>query len=331
MIRIFFLLIALFIFSNRVGAQDVYRVTADKLRVRETNDLKSKIVGFIPQNEKVSVLDASNPKFYKVKFKNGQGWVSKDFLEKVSTAPQPAAQQTSAPATSTPQQSTVNTDSASDVIYRVTADNLRVREKADPKSKVIGFLPENENVAVIDSTDTSYFKIKVTNGQGWVSKEFLTRVSPVKVAVQKPAVSVEVPRIDKDYSSIIFFVIVALIMGTILYFIFKYSNQNKILIGISAMVVLIVIYFCFVTFIKEKTVSGIYVSDSETQYQSFDFGTDDSVTVKDVYADSTFKSKYVIDGDMIKMYDQQNLILLLIRDDNTLIGEGFTRGTFNKK
>jgi len=331
MIRILFLLTALFIFSNRVSAQDVYRVTADKLRVRQTNDLKSKVIGSIPQNEKVSILDASNPKFYKVKFKNGEGWVSKDFLEKISTAPKPTAPQTSAPSSATPPPSTTTADSTNDVIYRVTADNLRVREKADPKSKVIGFLPENENVAVIDSTDASYFKIKVTNGQGWVSKEFLTRISPVKAVVKKSAVAVEIPKIDKDYSSIIFFVIVALIMGTILYFIFKYSSQNRFLIGISAIVVLIVIYFCFVTFIQEKTVSGLYVSDSETQYRSFDFGANDSVTVKDIYTDSTFKSKYVIEGDMVKMYDQQNLILLLIRDENTLIGEGFTRGTFNKK
>lgn len=329
MTKILFLLCALTFVSLNGDAQDMYRVTADKLRVRESKDQKSKIVGFIPKNENVDVLDASDTKFYRVKLKNGEGWVSKDFLEKIAApanAPAQAANNTAAATPSAQPATAANAD-----LYRVTADNLRVREKADPKSKVIGYLPENENVAVLDSTNTSYFKIRVTNGEGWVSKEFLVRVSPVKAATQQSTVAVEVPKIDKGYSNIIFFAIVALIMGTILYFIFKYSNQNKLLIGFSAIIVLVVIYFCFVTFIKEKTVSGVYVSDSETQYKTFDFGTHDSVIVKDAYTDSTFTSKYVIDGDMIKLYDQQNMILLLIRDDNTLIGEGFTKGTFMKK
>ncbi|RZK20463.1 MAG: SH3 domain-containing protein [Pedobacter sp.] len=310
MTRIFFLLIALFLFSNEINAQDTYKVTADQLRVRASSDPKSKVIANISQNKTLTVLDASNAKFYKIKLKKGEGWVSKDFVQKISApTPQPSTAQP-APAT---QSST--TAASADVIYRVTTDNLRVRQKADPKSKVIGYLPESENVAVIDSADASYFKIKVTNGEGWVSKEFLVRVTPVKAAVQKPAVSVEVPSIDKDYSNIIFFVIVALVMGTILYFIFKYSNQNKILIGISAIIV----------------VSGTFVSDSETQYKTFDFNTNDSVIVKDTYTDSTFTAKYVIEGDMIKLYDQQNMILLLIRDENTLVGEGFTRGIFMKK
>lgn len=323
MTRIFFLVIALFIFSSQLMAQDLYRVTADKLRVRQTKDANSKVIANIIQNEKVTVLDASDAKFYKIKLRNKEGWASKDFLEKIpaatSTAPSNAAQPNT---TATPSE---------DVIYRVTTDNLRVRQKADPKSKVTGYLPENENVAVIDSTNANYFKIKVTNGEGWVSKEFLVRVSPVKAVVKKNAVSVEVPKIAKDYSNIILFVIVALVFGTILFFIFKYSNQNKILIGISAIVVLIVVYFCFVTFIQPKTVSGTFVSDSDTQYKTFEFKANDSVVVKDTYTDSTFTAKYVIEGDMIKLYDQQNMIMLLIRDEQTLVGEGFTRGTFTKK
>jgi len=216
-------------------------------------------------------------------------------------------------------------------MYRVKADKLNVRETNNPKSKVIGFIRENENVAVLDSTDAKYFKVKVTNGEGWVSKEYLVKIATAPKSVQeKTPGSVEIPKVAKDYSNAIFFSIFALIMGIILFFIFKYSKQSKILIGLSTIVVLIVGYFCFVTFIKEKTVTGSFTNDSDAQYQSFDFKTSDSVIVKDVYADSTFTAKYVIEGDMIKLYDQQNMILLLIRDENTLIGEGFTKGTFKK-
>jgi len=327
MTRIFFLLFTLSIFSNRVIAQDIYRVTADKLRVRETSDPKSKVISNVPQNENIIVLDASNDKFYKIKLKNGEGWVSKEFVQKVAQAPAPHASSTES---KTPQQNT--TAVTANVIYRVTTNNLRVRAQADPKSKVIGYLPENENVAVIDSSNTSYFKIKVTNGEGWASKEFLVRVSPVnKPAIKESPVSASVPQEAKDYASIIFFVVVALILFTILYFSIKYASGNKVLIAFSVIIILVIGYFCFITFIQAKVVSGTFSSNEDVQYKNFNFKSKDSVTVTDAYADSVFTSKYVIDGDMIKLYDQQNTIMLLIRDENTLIGEGFTRGTFSKK
>ena len=216
-------------------------------------------------------------------------------------------------------------------MYKVKADKLRVRETNDPKSKIIGFIPQNENVAVLDSSDAKYYKIQVTNGQGWVSKDFLEKIASTNKPTIKAPTAIAVPKTVNNYSNLIFFLVVALIMGVILYFVFKYSKQNKILIGFASIVVLVVIYFCFVTFIKEKVISGVYVNDADAQYQSFDFKSKDSVVVKDIYTDSTFTTKYTIDGDMIKMYDQQNTILLLIRNESTLVGEGFTKGNFSKK
>ncbi|WP_421942769.1 SH3 domain-containing protein [Pedobacter sp.] len=324
MSKILFSFFAFVLLSVQLFAQDTYRVTADELRVRATNDQKSKVIGSIPHNENVTVLDASNAKFFKVKFKKGEGWVSKDFLEKVATQtanPQQPAE---------PAQNTNTTTSVTEDMYRVTTDNLRVREKADPKSKVIGYLPESENVAVIDSTNTSYFKIKVTNGEGYVSKEFLVRVSPVKKA-DAPTVAPSVPKTNQDNSKIIFLVVVAVLLITILFFIFKYAKGNKVFISVVTLIVLVTGYFCYITFLKEKTISGQFATTEDVQYKSFDFKSKDLVTVTDIYTGSSFSSKYVIEGDMIKLYDQQNSILLLIRDDNTLIGEGFTRGTFTKK
>ncbi|MFC1222833.1 SH3 domain-containing protein [Pedobacter sp. BG31] len=325
MTRIFFLLIALSFFANRLSAQDLYRVKADQLRVRESSNPKSKIIGNIAQNEKITVLDASDAKFYKVKFKNREGWVSKDFVEKIAPAAKPTTPQTTAAQPDAAPQTT-NTD-----MYRVTVDDLRVRQQADPKSRIIGYLPKNENVAVIDSSNTSFYKIKVTNGEGWVSKEFLIRISPVKAKVEKTGITASVPLEKKDYTNIIFFAVVALILITILYFSVKYASGNKFLIGFSVIVILVIGYFCYITFIQAKVVTGTFASNEDIQYKTFNFKSKDSVTVTDAYTDSVFTSKYVIDGDMIKLYDQQNTIMLLIRDERTLIGEGFTRGTFTKR
>jgi len=326
MTRILFLFFALFIFSSTVNAQDIYRVKADKLRVRESSDPKSKVIGNIAQNENITVLDANNAKFYKVKFKSGEGWVSKDFVEKTAPVAKPSTPQANAAQPNTAPQAAISND-----MYRTTTDDLRVREKADPKSKIIGHLPNGENVAVIDSSNTSFYKIKVTNGEGWVSKEFLIRISPVKAAVEKTPISASVPQENKDYTNIIFFVVVALILITILYFSIKYASGNKFLIGFSVLVILVIGYFCYITFIQSKIVTGTFASSEDIQYKTFTFKSKDSVTVTDAYTDSIFTSKYVIEGDMIKLYDQQNTIMLLIRDDQTLIGEGFTRGTFTKK
>ncbi|WP_145860478.1 SH3 domain-containing protein [Pedobacter suwonensis] len=325
MTRIFFLLIALSFFANRLSAQDLYRVKADQLRVRESSNPKSKIIGNIAQNENITVLDASDAKFYKVKFKNREGWVSKDFVEKIAPAAKPTTPQTTAAQPDAAPQTT-NTD-----MYRVTVDDLRVRQQADPKSRIVGYLPKNENVAVIDSSNTSFYKIKVTNGEGWVSKEFLIRISPVKAKVEKTGITASVPLEKKDYTNIIFFAVVALILITILYFSVKYASGNKFLIGFSVIVILVIGYFCYITFIQAKVVTGTFASNEDIQYKTFNFKSKDSVTVTDAYTDSVFTSKYVIDGDMIKLYDQQNTIMLLIRDERTLIGEGFTRGTFTKR
>jgi uncharacterized protein YgiM (DUF1202 family) len=327
MTKILFLFFALTIFSTSVNAQDIYRVTADKLRVRATKDSKSKVIGSISKNENLTVLDAGDAKFYKIKLKNSEGWVSKDFVEKIAQAAKPAT-----PQANTPQQSATTPTATSNDMYRTTTDDLRVREKADPKSKIVGHLPKNENVAVIDSSNTSFYKIKVTNGEGWVSKEFLVRISPVnKPAADKTTVAASVPLQTKSYTNIIFFAVVALILITILYFSIKYASGNKFLIGFSVIVILVIGYFCFITFIQEKIVSGTFASTEDIQYKTFNFKSKDSVSVTDAYRDSIFTSKYVVEGDMIKLYDQQNTIMLLIRDDHTLIGEGFTRGTFTKK
>ncbi|RZL31398.1 MAG: hypothetical protein EOO96_16200, partial [Pedobacter sp.] len=131
-------------------------------------------------------------------------------------------------------------------IYKVTADKLNVRETKDPTSKKVGFVPQNENVQVLDSTDAKFFKIKVTNGEGFVSSGYLTRVSPMPAKqIQAPKVIVE-QKVGKDNSKTIFIAFVVLIMFASLFLIFKFLN-NKILAGFFAVIVLGVGYLSYLT------------------------------------------------------------------------------------
>jgi hypothetical protein len=214
-------------------------------------------------------------------------------------------------------------------MYKVTADKLRVRATNSTDSKIIGFIPQNENVQVLDSTDAKYFKVKVTNGEGWVSSEFLTRVSPMPVKkADAPKVMVQ-QHTSKDNSKTIFIAFVAIIMLGSLFLIFKFLN-NKILMVLTTCVVLAVGYLSYLTFIVEKSVAGKYFNHGDGDYNSFEF-KNNNVIIEDAYMDTLITTKYTVEGDMIKFKQQENTIMLLIRDDNTLVGEGFTRGTFTKQ
>ncbi len=214
-------------------------------------------------------------------------------------------------------------------MYRVTADKLNVRETKDPSSKKIGFVPQNENVAVLDSSDSKYFKIKVTNGEGWVSKDYLQRISPAPIKQAQAVATAPNPAIEKDQSNIVFIILAVLVMIILLFIIVKYV-PNKAFMVFSSITVLIIGYFFYLGFIMEKVVSGKYVTDSDAQYQSFDFKSKDSVVIQDSYLDSSSTTHYTVEGDVIKFKQQENTFILLIRDDSTLIGEGFTKGIFKK-
>lgn len=215
-------------------------------------------------------------------------------------------------------------------MYKVTADRLRVRETSSIDSKIIGFIPQNENVAVLDSSNSKYFKVKVTNGEGWVSSEFLTRVSPAPVQKAQPKVVEARSTEIKEDSNIAFIVIVTVVLLTMLFLIFKFLMHQKVLMVFATITVIGIGYLCFNMFLVQKTISGKFTSDSDTQYLSFDFKSKDSVVIQDTYADSLFTAKYTIEGEMIKFKQQENTILLMIRDNQTLIGEGFTKGVYNK-
>lgn len=215
-------------------------------------------------------------------------------------------------------------------IYKVTADNLRVRASSSLDSKITGFIPQNENVMVLDSSNAKYFKVKLTNGEGWVSSEYLTRISPPavkKVEVTKPMVLTPT---GKDHSKTIFIVLAVTVMLALLFIIFKFLN-NKVFMALATLIILGVGYLFYLTFVMEKSVAGKYMGSADAEFKSFEFKPNKTVVVEYANTDSIGTTDYSIEGDMLKFKQQENTILLLVRDSNTLIGEGFTRGTFSKK
>lgn len=216
-------------------------------------------------------------------------------------------------------------------LYKVTADQLNVRETNSPNSKIIGFIPQNENVMVLDSSNANYFKVKLTNGEGWVSSKYLSKIASaptIKKAVAPKTVIA--PLANNNNANLIFIALIVVVMAALLFFIFKFVN-SKPLAAVFAIIVGGIGYFCYVGFMAQKLVTGKYFADSDAQYQSFDFINKDSVVIEDNYADSLIAVPYKVDGDRVKFKQQENTFSLVISDNNTLIGEGFTKGTFIKK
>lgn len=215
-------------------------------------------------------------------------------------------------------------------LYKVTADKLNVRESADAKSKIIGFVPNGENVQVLESSDPKFYKIKVTNGEGWASKEFLTKIESAKPATPKAVVKESTAVKTTDYNNIIVLMLVGglLVIGLIIAL--KYTN-NKAIVGLAILIVVAISYFTYANFFEQKNVSGRYINTKvKAQYESFDFISKDSVMVRDFYTDSTFTTPYTITDNIIRLKDNENVIILLVQDENVLIGEGFTDGTFKR-
>lgn len=213
-------------------------------------------------------------------------------------------------------------------IYKVKADKLNVRETKDPTSKKVGAVLQNDSLVVLDATDAKFLKVKFTKGEGWVSKEYLEKIAsaPVKQAQTAPAV---VQNVEKDNSNIIFIALAVVVMLGLLFFIIKFV-PNKVLMVFSVAMVLVIGYFFYLGFVVQKEVSGKYITTDDAQYQSFDFKSKDSVVIHDSYLDSLSTAHYTTEGDMVKFKQQENTFMLMIRDNNTLIGEGFTKGIFRK-
>lgn len=320
-----FTLTAIMLFMVPAYAQ-MYRVTGNDINVREKNSSKSKVVGSVSSGINVLVLDSISDKdFYKVKLTNGEGWVSKKFLEKIVEAPQTQAV-TTAPATATQPQ-----PNSALAMYKVTGDNINVRETNSSKARVVGSVSTGENVVVTDSvTDDTFFKVKLTNGEGWMSKKFLEKLPPPIAKASTKSLKVVAPKVTTSNDNLIFLSIVTLVLIGMLIIIFRFLKSNVSLMIFATLVVLAVGYFSFTLLFLKKTVSGKYITNSDNQYQSFEFKPNHLVAVQDNYADSVFTASYEIEGDMVKFKQQENIFMLLIMDDSTLVGEGFIKGTFVK-
>lgn len=69
---------------QKINAQQMFKVKADKLQVYNSADENSLSIGYLPIDENVRLLDSINPEWSKIKVQNGEGYVKTFYLEKIT-------------------------------------------------------------------------------------------------------------------------------------------------------------------------------------------------------------------------------------------------------
>ena len=85
---------------------------------------------------------------------------------------------------------------------------------------------------------------------------------------------------------------------------------------------------------KYKTYGGLqgtYVSKRNPFYRKLVFKGKSTVVIVDALLGFSFPSSYVVDEDYIRIRTDKSDLLLRIKDNHTLVGEGFAEGVFKKQ
>ena len=134
--------------SKKIIAQVSYYVN-----VRETPSEDGEVVGKLYNNSAGEWLDKDGD-WYKIKSGNVTGYVKGEFVVSGQAAVELAAK-------------------VGERVAVVTTTTLKVREEASTEAAVLGLVPMEDRLTVVEETD-EWVKVSIEEGDGWVSKEFVT-------------------------------------------------------------------------------------------------------------------------------------------------------------
>lgn len=83
-------------------------------------------------------------------------------------------------------------------------------------------------------------------------------------------------------------------------------------------------------YLTYANLQGRYKTNDRGFYKKFIFEGKSTVTVIDAFFGMPFTTSYVLDGKLIRIKTDKSDLLLKIKNENTLIGQGFANGTFYK-
>ena len=139
---------------------------SDSLNVRSGAGTSYSVVGSLKNGTSVEIVETSG-NWYKIKYGNDYGYVSKDYVTLNSSS-------NSNTGNTSNSGSTNNTPATSTTKGTVkVSDSLNVRGGAGTSYSVIGSLKNGTSVEIVE-TSGNWYKIKYGNGYGYVSKDYIT-------------------------------------------------------------------------------------------------------------------------------------------------------------
>lgn len=140
--------------AARVEATDVSNLCVarvdDYVNVRAKASVDSSVKGKL-YNKNVATILSAEDGWYKIESGNLRGYVSADYVVVGNGEALKAA---------------------GDKYAKVTTQTLRVRKKASTESEIIGLVPQDEDILVMDEKD-DWVKVSIEEGDGWVSKDYV--------------------------------------------------------------------------------------------------------------------------------------------------------------
>lgn len=81
---------------------------------------------------------------------------------------------------------------------------------------------------------------------------------------------------------------------------------------------------------RKLSLEGTYLSKDNPFYKSLTFKGQSTVVIKDKIFELDYPSSYEKDGDFIRIKTEKSDLLLKIITSDSLVGEGFAKGSFKK-
>lgn len=129
-------------------------VNANSLNVRREGKVSSSKIGALSRGTKVNIVDKLSNGWYKIKFNNGYGYISGDYISNVASS---------------------NSSNETQVINTGTTntDTLNVRSGPSTTYEKIGYLSRGTTVEVVNIESNGWYKIKYKDGYGYVSSSYI--------------------------------------------------------------------------------------------------------------------------------------------------------------
>ena len=139
---------------------------SDSLNVRSGAGTSYSVIGSLKNGTSVEIVGTSG-NWYKIKYGNDYGYVSKDYVTLNSSSNSNTGNTSNGGSTN-------NTPATSTTKGTVkVSDSLNVRSGAGTSYSVVGSLKNGTSVEIVE-TSGNWYKIKYGNGYGYVSKDYIT-------------------------------------------------------------------------------------------------------------------------------------------------------------